>query len=191
MTKEPNNPYHNTKPEVSFKNTSPDDLPPLSPPKKIDPPTLQSSPADQLYAEFDRLIERVEVIAPPYNSETYQFTEKELKKLAKAFLRDHSVAFACLHAKIKRKYFDTVMSANPDLKDFFDDLKKVPEAMAQETIVSSLSSERMAAWYVERRANHKYNTKTVVESKGGLADALDALEQSNNSPHLESPAHQS
>lgn len=178
---------HNNQPEVSFKK-GPQVYPSFPVAKDMDQeqltPEQYKTPATQIQEHFVELLKDIKSIAPEYNSATYQFTEKELSTLSKAFLQDHSVSFACLYAGITRRYYRAVIQVNPDMQEFFEDLQKIPEAMAQETVVANLSSAKLATWYLERRASNKYNTKTVVEAQGGLADALDRLEQQNNSPHV-------
>jgi hypothetical protein len=88
-----------------------------------------------------------------------KMTEATLGKLRQAFLLGASDKEACLLADIHPDTLYAYQKKNPEYSEQKKVLKLNPVLKARQTIFKSLSSPRIAMWYLERRARAEFGNE--------------------------------
>jgi hypothetical protein len=171
------------KPTLTFENHT---LPDIPSNKQATIKPKEANTPKKFAAEYEqRVLETTKQFLPKHDSPTYRFTEEELTKLTEAFIKDHSLKFACLYAGITEQYYKTNISANPTINEYFNSLKEVPQAIAQEGIIEDIKTDKQSRqWYAETRMSHKYSKKQQVEHTVNMSSLLDQMEQTDKPTHL-------
>lgn len=101
-------------------------------------------------------------------------TEEVLRKLELAFSYGCSDLEACLFAGISKTPFYDYQDEHPEFKERKELLKDTPVLQARETVVRELKSNLQAAqWYLERKRNKEFSTRTEQEQNGTLKHVIE------------------
>jgi len=102
--------------------------------------------------------------------------DETLRKLEEAFLKGYTDEQACLYANIGLRTLYDYCKANEAFSHRKEILKQQPQMLAKDIICDELraGNERVAEWYLERKARDEFSTKTEVS--GTIAGAVQIVD---------------
>lgn len=93
-------------------------------------------------------------------------TKETLDKLEYAFLRGLSDRESCLYANIDPQTLYNYCNSHPDFSSRKELLKEQVKMKAKLVVADEIDAhnEKMATWYLERKAKDEFSTKTEIDN---------------------------
>lgn len=96
-----------------------------------------------------------------------KMTEATIKKLEEAFAIGASDGEACFYADISKVTLYSYQKENPEFLNRKEALKERPVLLARQTVLKAIESDPATAkWYLERKMNKEFATRTKEEHSG-------------------------